>query len=269
MSDKLEHMKTDSRGGEGRACPVRGTTSGGVRATESRGLDTHAGVACAERGLPQDARVRYYFGPSDPLRDREGWSVRRFDERLPKAAVPTAPYLNPRQCRGRGRSGRMAPSRKTDASLAMSRDTGRGIARTKIRATDKQVMSHVGWFARASAGHYMKIAEVMKPGGPAAMIATPEVSKAVEEYFARDDLLVEFLVHVRVISGKAVPGTRYLRRAAEILDKNYMSSSPSGDGIRDPSGLIVRRLDWESKKRLKVIKRTELPSDRPLPDGAA
>ncbi|KAI8496813.1 hypothetical protein Bbelb_254680 [Branchiostoma belcheri] len=75
---------------------------------------------------------------------------------------------------------------------------------------------------------------------------------------------------------------RNLRRAAEILDKNYMSSESSGDEIQDPPRLIVRRLAWESKtlKRLKKDldnvcppkgtrrERTELPSDRPVPDGA-
>ncbi|XP_066298235.1 uncharacterized protein [Branchiostoma lanceolatum] len=77
---------------------------------------------------------------------------------------------------------------------------------------------------------------------------------------------------------------RNLIRAAEILDKRYMSSESSGDEVRDPPRLTVRRLSWESKSLRKLKKdldkvcppkasstcreRSDELSDRPVPDGA-
>ncbi|KAI8498160.1 hypothetical protein Bbelb_241040 [Branchiostoma belcheri] len=45
-------------------------------------------------------------------------------------------------------------------------------------AYDREVMDCVGWFTKKTATHYMKIAQVMQPGGPAAQIASEEVRKA-------------------------------------------------------------------------------------------
>ncbi|KAI8496921.1 zinc ion binding [Branchiostoma belcheri] len=42
-------------------------------------------------------------------------------------------------------------------------------------ASDREVMDHVGWFTGRTASHYMKITQVMGPGGPAARIASQEV----------------------------------------------------------------------------------------------
>ncbi|XP_078667576.1 uncharacterized protein LOC144909439 [Branchiostoma floridae x Branchiostoma belcheri] len=56
-------------------------------------------------------------------------------------------------------------------------------------ASEEEVMSHVGWVTKRTASHYMKIAKVMKPGGPASKLATEHVSKAVQEYMEQDNLV--------------------------------------------------------------------------------
>ncbi|CAH1248554.1 Hypp8240 [Branchiostoma lanceolatum] len=45
---------------------------------------------------------------------------------------------------------------------------------------------------------------------------------------------------------------RNLRRAAEILDKRYMSSESSGGQVRNPPRFSVRRFPWESKSLRKL-----------------
>ncbi|KAI8487250.1 hypothetical protein Bbelb_350480 [Branchiostoma belcheri] len=56
-------------------------------------------------------------------------------------------------------------------------------------ASEEDVMSHVGWVTKRTASHYMKIAKVMKPGGPASKLATEHVSKAVQESMEQDNLV--------------------------------------------------------------------------------
>ncbi|KAI8521362.1 hypothetical protein Bbelb_011160 [Branchiostoma belcheri] len=46
---------------------------------------------------------------------------------------------------------------------------------------------------------------------------------------------------------------RNLSRAAEILDKNYMSSESSGDEVQDLPRLIARRLAWVPSDLRKIL----------------
>ncbi|KAI8490250.1 hypothetical protein Bbelb_319880 [Branchiostoma belcheri] len=55
-------------------------------------------------------------------------------------------------------------------------------------ASDREVMDHVGWFTGRTASHYMKIAQVMEPGGPTARIASEEVRQAVKTYEENNEL---------------------------------------------------------------------------------
>ncbi|XP_019614344.1 PREDICTED: uncharacterized protein LOC109462254 [Branchiostoma belcheri] len=55
-------------------------------------------------------------------------------------------------------------------------------------ASDRELMDHVGWFTGRTASHYMKITQVMEPGGPAARIASQEVRQAGKTHEENNEL---------------------------------------------------------------------------------
>ncbi|KAI8488924.1 hypothetical protein Bbelb_334420 [Branchiostoma belcheri] len=57
-------------------------------------------------------------------------------------------------------------------------------------ASDSQIMSHVGWFNNKTASYYMKLAQVMAPGGPATRLASEEVRRAVRSHEENNELLL-------------------------------------------------------------------------------
>ncbi|KAI8510818.1 hypothetical protein Bbelb_117340 [Branchiostoma belcheri] len=56
-------------------------------------------------------------------------------------------------------------------------------------ASEGEVMGHIGWFTKQTASHYMKIAKVTQPGGPATRLAAEEVQEAVKSYEENNELL--------------------------------------------------------------------------------
>ncbi|KAI8502623.1 Protein dispatched 1 [Branchiostoma belcheri] len=83
---------------------------------------------------------------------------------------------------GKGRVGREVRHRKP------GRRSGCAISLHMTGASDREVMDHVGWFTGRTASHYMKITQVVEPGGPAARIASQKVRQAGKTHEENNEL---------------------------------------------------------------------------------
>ncbi|KAI8519653.1 hypothetical protein Bbelb_029100 [Branchiostoma belcheri] len=62
------------------------------------------------------------------------------------------------------------------------RRSGCDISLHMARASSREVMDCDGLVTRKTASHYMKIAQVLQPGGPASRLTSEEVRRAVATY---------------------------------------------------------------------------------------